>query len=148
MDENRKSRLESVEYDTLRIALVLLWDDAGLSGHPMHVSENIAENLLYWMVTRPDAKLRNPMSKFRARAENGDFEPVGYDEDPDTLPPNREPMTDEEFQEAKAKIIEIAKPWAYMPDAGLFELWQHAWQTVRERLWESERAALREDAEK
>ena len=149
----KRSRFESVEYDVLQVALGLLEKAVAGAQDLPQPGDNIAENLLYLMTFSPKLLFKNPMAVFKARAEAGDFNPLYEDEDLYDLQPGRQPMTDEEFAEAKAAVIEASQIWSARPEASLWELWQNAWQLARievcraenEALWSEEKAAEADD---
>ena len=65
---------------------------------------------------------RNPQAVFQARMNNGDFLSVQEGEDPDNLRPGREPMDDEMFDAAVARVAEDAKHWNGRPYAKVVDL--------------------------
>lgn len=71
-----------------------------------------------------------PSVEFKNRTKNGDFDPLGPDEDPDNLPPNREPMTDEQFAEYKARVTKLSELWDEKPVADLLTLFFNATQRL------------------
>lgn len=71
-------------------------------------------------------KLKNPLVEFKARAKNGDFDQLHDDEDPNALPANREPLTDEEFNERKEQVVIESSLWEDKPEADLLTLFFNA----------------------
>lgn len=71
-------------------------------------------------------KLKNPLVEFKARAKNGDFDKLKDGEDPNALPANREPLSDEEFNERKEQIIVESSLWEDKPEADLLTLFFNA----------------------
>ena len=72
-------------------------------------------------------KLKNPAVEFKQRAKAGDFDEVRDDEDPDNLAPNRQPMSDEEYEEQKAKVTQMASLlWEDKPEQDLLTLYFNA----------------------
>lgn len=72
-------------------------------------------------------KLKNPVLDFKARSKNGDFDALKDDEDPDNLPPGRQPMTDEEYEEYKEKVVRMAEIlWEDKPEQDLLTLYFNA----------------------
>lgn len=80
--------------------------------------------VLFMLLTQPDLSLRNPVIDFKHRADDGDFEPLQDWENPENLPPYRQPMTDEEFQTAKRDAIERGRLWKRQPDIPVSLLFQ------------------------
>lgn len=80
--------------------------------------------VLFMLLTQPDLRLRNPVIDFKHRADDGDFEPLQDWENPENLPPYRQPMTDEEFQTAKRDAIERGRLWKRQPDIPVSLLFQ------------------------
>lgn len=71
-------------------------------------------------------KLKNPVVEFKAREKNGDFDELKPGEDPDNLPPGREPLTDEEYEARKQKVLADSVLWEDKPDADLLTLFFNA----------------------
>lgn len=72
-------------------------------------------------------KLKNPAVTFTERVKNGDFNPLAPGENPNALPPNREPMTDEEYEKAKERVNWLAiNLWENKPEADLLTLYFNA----------------------
>ncbi len=83
-------------------------------------------NCYQLFVTLAAKKLKNPIVEFKNREKAGDFEPLKADEDPNNLPPGREPMTDEEFEVAKREAIDKGALWAGKADDDLLTLFFNA----------------------
>lgn len=71
-------------------------------------------------------KLKNPSVEFKARSKNGDFDPLKPGENPDMLPSGREPMTDEEYNEAKERVVKLSELWEDKAEADLLTLFFNA----------------------
>lgn len=72
-------------------------------------------------------KLTNPSVEFKKRAKNGDFDSLKPGEDPNSLPPNRCPMDDEEYEEYKSRVIQMAEClWEDKPEQDLLTLYFNA----------------------
>lgn len=71
-------------------------------------------------------KLKNPVVDFKARSKKGDFDPLQPTEDPNNLPPDRQPMTDDEYEEMKQSVFQDAALWEEKPEADLLTLFFNA----------------------
>lgn len=70
--------------------------------------------------------LENPLNEFTARLRKGDFNPLSHGEDPDNLPEGREPLTDEEYVQRKARVYAISKYYNGKTSAKVFEVMAEA----------------------
>lgn len=71
-------------------------------------------------------KLKNPTVEFTARLKNGDFAPLGPDEDPNNLRPGRQPMDDEEVDALAAEATALSVLWENKPECDLLTLFFNA----------------------
>lgn len=71
-------------------------------------------------------KLKNPTVEFTARLKNGDFAPLGPDEDPNNLRPGRQPMDDEEVDALAAEATALSALWENKPECDLLTLFFNA----------------------
>lgn len=60
------------------------------------------------------------------RLRNGDFNPLQHGEDPNDLPENREPLTDEEYKRRKSRVYAISKYYNGKSSAKVFEVMAEA----------------------
>ena len=92
---------------------------------------SIAQNLqpetfmIFLLAFHTDMEIENPILTFKNRAMNGDFNPLEDFEEPDALPPQREPMDEKQFYDAKWKTIGIASPWKKQPQMPLSEIFRN-----------------------
>lgn len=70
--------------------------------------------------------LENPLNAFMERLRNGDFNPLRHGEDPNDLPENREPLTDEEYKRRKSRVYAISKYYNGKSSAKVFEVMAEA----------------------
>lgn len=103
------------------------WDDKRLETELDQMWGQVTLYNCYQLFVQLSSKtLKNPMSEFKARAEAGDFNPLEDGEDPDNLKPGREPMTDEEFAEAKQRVIRESTFWNQKPEEDVLTLFFNA----------------------
>lgn len=140
-----KSRFESAECDVLHLALKLLEAAVVMQPDLPRPSDNMAENLLYWMSLSPEITFQNPTAVFKYRTEDGHFNPTDFDEGVHDLPSYREPMDDAEFFEMKERVKAAGRIWCHRSEAKLSELWQNAYQIARIEICRAENERLRDD---
>ena len=71
-------------------------------------------------------KLKNPIVEFKNREKAGDFEPLQPGEDPNNLRPNRQIMSDQEFEEAKQLALARGRLWQGKAEDDLLTLFFNA----------------------
>lgn len=104
------------------------WDDKRLETELDQMWGQVTLYNCYQLFVQLSSKtLKNPMSEFKARAEAGDFNPIDPEtEDPNNLKPNRQPMTDEEFDAAKQRVMQEAIFWNQKPEEDVLTLFFNA----------------------
>lgn len=122
LEEEKEFRLKAdrigMDAKTLETKLDALWGHVTLY------------NCYQLFVTLTSKKLPNPITKFKQRDKNGDFDPLQPGEDPNLLREGREPMSDEEYEAAKAKVIAQSALWDDKPEADLLTLYFNATATL------------------
>lgn len=83
-----KAMLRNGVLDNLDLIARLLNIDVGPEG----TREDVLADIIRIMLFEKQPDRESPSSVFRRRLHNGDFRPLQIDEDPNDLPPLREPM--------------------------------------------------------
>ena len=105
---------ESWDEKTLETAIDALWGKVTLY------------NCYQLFVVLAAKKLKNPIVEFKNREKAGDFEPLQPGEDPNNLRPNRQIMSDQEFEEAKQLALARGRLWQGKAEDDLLTLFFNA----------------------
>lgn len=108
MAVNMKAMLRSGVLDNLDLIARLLNIDVGPEG----TREDILADIIRIMLFEKQPDRESPSSVFRRRLRNGDFQPLQVGEDPDNLPPLREPMDGTGFAAARGQAELDSVYWA------------------------------------
>ena len=118
MEEEKMVRAQAAaenwDEKTLETAIDALWGKVTLY------------NCYQLFVVLAAKKLKNPIVEFKNREKAGDFEPLQPGEDPNNLRPNRQIMSDQEFEEAKQLALARGRLWQGKAEDDLLTLFFNA----------------------